>query len=690
MLSPSGVLRLRSLLALSVAVGLVVGVSVSPPASAQEAQPATALVIDASAAMLVNNLGGPNPMDAEKQGVEGLLNQLPSEQLFALVAIGDGTGTAPEEREAGCKDARTIAPLSQDRGPAIDGLRGVQPRGYRPLGAGLLQAERELPAEGQRQIVLVSSGADGCAPPPACDIAKEIRERSGDVVINVVGFNVDEQARGELQCIAGAGGGSYADASDADSLKKQLVLKSTRVEQKYLTGGVQVKGTKEAKDAPVLELGGLKDGVPQPTHYQDVMPRNEALHYKVKVEPGQRFAIGFVTPPPAVAGNDVGIYMNQKVDIFDSTGRTCSEDQGISSIADGFSKPSAGYAVSKDVDDKDLFACKPGELDVVISRDGALGAESDLPVEFKLWRLPNVKHRQKLELSPGATLTSEASPNAASTSTSAPQPPPNLEIGNPAGPLPSALGLSDAPVVQPGVYDAILGSGDMLWFKVPVQEGQRLQIKLETPPIAPGTAEAPAEVPAEPAEPAAPAEPAEPAAPVAPVVAEPVAEDTVPIDGFLEWVFLNPVYAPVEAETFSDNKWQPTYALFTNTEQPKQALSVTQPLTWANADNGNYGKGFLSGEQYVAIRFNTFPVDLDEGYQPAPVQFKLAVETLDEAQQAPEFTYDSVTEDTPRAQGLGPNGGIVSVVVKVLLGVMALGLLVFLGLGVFVLVRRKR
>ena len=679
MLSSKGAFWARQSVALAASVGSVCALTIAPPAVAQDVTPATAVIIDASASLLVNNLGGPDPIDAERQAITGLLEELPPEQQLALVAYGSETGTAPEEREAGCRDTRTVMPLGGDRVAASDQVRELNPRGYRPLGEALLAAERELPPDGPRHIVLVANGADTCAPPPACEVAKEIRGRGGDLVINVVGLNVDEQARGELQCIAQEGGGSYADASDAESLRKQLVLKSSRVQQKYKVGGVPVKGTREAKDAPRLDLGGLDGGGnPQPTHYQDVLPRNEPLHYKVKVEPGDRFIIGFITPPPAIAGNDVGIYMNQKIDIFDSTGRACAEDQWVSSIADGFSKPSTGFTVSKDVDEKDLFACKPGELDVVMSREGALGAETELPVEFKLWRLPHAQQKTVMpqtsaessqSTSETAQLSLSETPGAGGASTSETAVP-NLEIGNPVGPIAAAAGPSEAPVVQPGVYDAELASGDTLWFKVPAKEGQRVQLKLETPPVA-------ADTPAVEAE--------DPAAAEGPVPLEPEGIRTA--GGFLEWVFLNPVYAPVDAETFTDNQWQHITALFANAEQPKQAVSVTQPLTWHNAGFGKYAKGFLSGEQYVAIRYNGFAT---EDGPPLPLHFKVAVETQGQAQESPNFTYGQMFEDMPSLRGAGQNQGVVSLVVKVLLAIMALGFIIGLGFGLVALVRRKR
>ena len=47
-------------------------------------------------------------------------------------------------------------------------------------------------------------------------------------------------------------------------------------------------------------------------------------------------------------------------------------------------------------------------------------------------------------------------------------------------------------------------------------------------------------------------------------------------------------------------------------------------------------------------------------------------------------------EDMPSLRGAGQNQGVVSLVVKVLLAIMALGFIIGLGFGLVALVRRKR
>ena len=105
------------------------------------------------------------------------------------MTYGTGTSNAPEEHDAGCRDVTTLAPV---RSGQLDDIRGevddIEASGYTPMGSALRQAAEELPAEGERSIVLVSDGIDTCAPPPVCEVAEELHDQGIDLIINTVGF----------------------------------------------------------------------------------------------------------------------------------------------------------------------------------------------------------------------------------------------------------------------------------------------------------------------------------------------------------------------------------------------------------------------------------------------------------------------------------------------------------------------
>jgi len=639
--------------------GVLLGVLTVPQAVAENSSdsPSTSVIIDASGSMLAPDAGGQTRMDAAKQATEGLLNDLPKEQRLSLLTYGTQTGSGDEEKAAGCQDVTTLVPMGGNRAEMVSKVKGLNPRGYTPIGKSLQQAEKELPGQGARQIVLVSDGIDTCAPPPVCEVAKQIRERGVDIVINVIGLNVDEQARSELQCVAKEGGGSYADAKDAASLKEQLVLKSTRNLQKYQSGGEQAHGTPTAADAPVIEAGGMKDGKPDPKHYQDVIPAaksdsKQELHWKVKLDKGERFGIGFMAPPPPLTGNSLGSYIIIKAVIKGPGGASACEDKNMSGNSSEFSQPVAGYAFTK-VAGEGFSSCEPGEYDVFVESSGPAAANQDLPLELMLWKVPEA-----------ADATTTSAPP-----TDKPQPT-NVELGTSAGKLPSALGPSDAPTVKPGTYDVEIVPGEMLWFKVPVAEGQRLQMAFDVPPI---DVENPNDL----------------------------KED---LGRRISWNVMGPTFYPLSTNALKDD----TYFHDDNVEAIKDKTATgtmtTQPIRWnnMNSSDSDVSGSFVSGEQYVALRYSTLFRKADQNTQSIPVKFRVAVAATGEVEKAPTLSYKGEQQSTTasaatdssstsaNADGGNSTDGIRRTATTLAVGGGAVGLVALLVIGVVIITRKRR
>ena len=646
----------QTLAAIMSIAGVLLAVLTVPQAVAEDS-PSTSVIIDASGSMLAPDAGGQTRMDAAKQATEGLLNDLPKEQRLSLLTYGTQTGSGDEEKAAGCQDVTTLVPMGGNRAEMVSKVKGLNPRGYTPIGKSLQQAEKELPGQGVRQIVLVSDGIDTCAPPPVCEVAKQIRQRGVDIVINVIGLNVDDQARSELQCVAKEGGGSYADAKDAASLKEQLVLKSTRNLQGYKSGGEQAHGTPMAADAPVIEAGGMKDGKPDPKHYQDVIPAaksdsKQELHWKVKLDKGERFGIGFMAPPPPLTGNSLGSYIIIKAVIKGPGGASACEDKNMSGNSSEFSQPVAGYAFTK-VAGEGFSSCEPGEYDVFVESSGPAAANQDLPLELMLWKVPEA-----------ADATTTSAPP-----TDKPQPT-NVELGTSAGKLPSALGPSDAPTVKPGTYDVEIVPGEMLWFKVPVAEGQRLQMAFDVPPI---DVENPNDL----------------------------KED---LGRRISWNVMGPTFYPLSTNALKDD----TYFHDDNVEAIKDKTTTgtmtTQPIRWnnMNSSDSDVSGSFVSGEQYVALRYSTLFRKADQNTQSIPIKFRVAVAATGEAEKAPTLSYNGEQQSatasaatdssstSANADGGNSTGGIRRTATTLAVGGGAVGLVALLVIGVVIITRKRR
>jgi Ca-activated chloride channel family protein len=128
---------------------------------------------------------------------------------------------------------------------------------------------------------------DNCAPPPPCEAAREIARRGLKLSISVVGLQVNDRVRRQLECIAKAGGGTYVDAQDPEALKRELLAAFARAFRAYEATGTPVQGTPDAGSAPAIGEGQFLD---------EIRP-GETKHYAVDVGPGQKLFASAVAVP---------------------------------------------------------------------------------------------------------------------------------------------------------------------------------------------------------------------------------------------------------------------------------------------------------------------------------------------------------------------------------------------------------
>src|SRR5699024_1218871 len=141
----------------------------------------------------------------------------------------------------------------------LSAVEGVQPSGYTPIGLSLTKAAAELPEAEMRSIVLVSDGIDECGGPPPCEVAADLAQKHPEMRIHTIGFKAEQDARDELACIAEATGGTFADATDAETLRDELLVKMTRAIQGYATQGQPITGGTSPETAVDLAPGSFLD-----------------------------------------------------------------------------------------------------------------------------------------------------------------------------------------------------------------------------------------------------------------------------------------------------------------------------------------------------------------------------------------------------------------------------------------------
>lgn len=255
------------------------------PAAPEVPEPARInLVLDLSGSMNENDAGGQTRLAAAKQAVTRIIDTAPEQAPLGLRVYG---ATYPgKDKKLGCADTQQVLPVTpMDRAARADAKKqvaGFKAEGFTPIGVSLREAAKDLGTSGKRRIVLVSDGDDTCAPPPPCEVARELKAQGVDLAVDVVGFRTPSSARAQLKCIADVTDGSYADADDADSLTANLGTLFRKGWRTYHATGKPVEGSpKGCQDAPLVPPG----------QYLDRFTGGRDLYYKVRKRPDQRLQV---------------------------------------------------------------------------------------------------------------------------------------------------------------------------------------------------------------------------------------------------------------------------------------------------------------------------------------------------------------------------------------------------------------
>jgi Ca-activated chloride channel family protein len=252
------------------------------------------IVLDASKSMNEDAGNGGTRLDAAKKAFDELVQRLPEGAPIGLRVYG--SKVAEVSKAQACKDTELTIPVGPlDKGKMTGTVRALEGKGRTPIGASLLATPDDLgSSEGRRSVVLVSDGGDNCAPPDPCKAAEEVAKRGVDLSISVVGLQVNERVRKQLECIARAGGGSYVDVQDAGKLGEELAAALARAFRSYEPVGTKVQGATDEQATPP-DLGGGQ--------FLDTLQPGDERWYAVDVPAGKRlFASVTAIPSKTAAG----------------------------------------------------------------------------------------------------------------------------------------------------------------------------------------------------------------------------------------------------------------------------------------------------------------------------------------------------------------------------------------------------
>lgn len=450
-------------IAASVGAALVlaaIGITTIAPAATAATQTDDQLLIalDISGSMKEPDGNGDTKINAAKRALGNAVDAVPSNAQVGLRTYGGG-----------CTQSSLVAPIKQvDKTAIKSAITSQQAAGDTPIAYALQQAAKDFDTSGRKNILLVSDGEETCGGDPVAE-AKRLKDSGIGLCVDVVGFRVDSATREQLGKIANAACGRYYDAQDGKELNSRLQRASVRALRPYRADGTPVTGSSDGLNPPVLKPGTYRDVMPPNTAAATTTPGSTAgkpsRWYAVEVPDGAIAHIAATVPWSAPLGQDSTLRLGLKT--YTASNSFCQSDTGFYAAEGGSISVDAQLTQRANDTEKKPGNCgRGGRYLVEVHNAGDELRDAEAPLELVVI------------IEPKATDVSDL-PEAA-TEEDKPVKPRTFHTSNP---IVGSGSYGDAPVLESGSFRDMLRPGEDVYYRVPVNYGQRVAAELKLPQL---------------------------------------------------------------------------------------------------------------------------------------------------------------------------------------------------------------
>ncbi|SES20507.1 Ca-activated chloride channel family protein [Gracilibacillus ureilyticus] len=176
------------------------------------------ILLDASSSMLLESEGEIR-MDIAREAVSSFARTIGASSHVSLVAFGHKGDDSDEGKEASCSKIEEVYSLGEyDEEQFTQSVDTIEAKGWTPLAAAIEKVnELSSSLEGHVTIYIVSDGVETCDGDPV-EAAATFADTADNKTVNIIGFQVDEEAEAQLTKVAEAGEGEYYSADNGEEL----------------------------------------------------------------------------------------------------------------------------------------------------------------------------------------------------------------------------------------------------------------------------------------------------------------------------------------------------------------------------------------------------------------------------------------------------------------------------------------
>lgn len=240
-----------------------------------------AILLDASGSM-AQKIGGKSKMELAKQAVNEFVASMPEESNISLRVYGHKGSNSDKDKKTSCSSTELVYELnSYDETTFKESLNSFKPTGWTPIANAINETKKDfeqITNEAQNIIYVVSDGVETCDGDPV-KAAKELHDSNIKAVVNIIGFDVDQDGQKQLLQVAEAGGGKFETVDSADDFKKVWERERVRLYNEWSSWSAENYNDIAAEQSKKInELYGSKSDFSNLT-YDEKNHLNEAVYY---------------------------------------------------------------------------------------------------------------------------------------------------------------------------------------------------------------------------------------------------------------------------------------------------------------------------------------------------------------------------------------------------------------------------
>jgi len=191
-----------------------------------------AILVDASGSMAAK-VGNKTRMEAAKEAVLEFAQQVPKDATLSLRVYGHKGSNSESDKVVSCGSTETLYNASFDGAKFKEALTQVKPVGWTPIALGLQSVKEDIPVDaGDVVVYVVSDGIETCGGDPVQE-AKKLVSEDIQTVVNIIGFDVDQEGQRLLKEVAKAGNGEFTYVNSERDLKKYMRAQYEEIQKKW-------------------------------------------------------------------------------------------------------------------------------------------------------------------------------------------------------------------------------------------------------------------------------------------------------------------------------------------------------------------------------------------------------------------------------------------------------------------------